>query len=292
MYANILRLVNEYIMEEQIHELPLRTQTLRRLIQRRGFALASYSEAAELIRIFELSAYASSFPAFTFISDDIRVVLYSDELSTSDKLFSLAHELGHIVLQHSAEGVRGLTVEHPNAQELEADIFAYQILAPVCVLKKLKIHTPEEISKETLLDEARARVVCENLKTFSDDYCKNVIISQYLRARGGGQRKMLALLLALYILLCLALIFLPPSTSSTDDDCSPYPFYYAVPQGHYYHHKGCPMLPARDDYVVYSKEQCIQKGLTACPECIRDGPAVREKIHLLSAQRSQLPDNR
>lgn len=284
MYANILRLVNEYIIEEQIDELPMRPQTLARLIQRSGFALATYSEATELIRIFELSSYTSSFPAFTFISDDIRVVLYSDELSTSDKLFSLAHELGHIVLQHSAEGVRGMTVQKQNAQEQEADIFAYQVLAPVCVLKKLKIHTPEEISKETLLDETRARIVCENLKTFSDDYCKDVIISQYLRARNGGrERKILVLLLALYVLLCLLLVFLISHPEATFDNAPANLIYYITPEGSYYHQKDCPQVQHRTDCVVFSKAQCIQKGLTACPKCIRDGLVVREKIHLLSA---------
>lgn len=284
MYANILRLVNEYIIEEQIDELPMRPQTLADLIQRSGFALATYSQAAELIRIFELSAYTSSFPAFTFISDDIRVVLYSDELSTSDKLFSLAHELGHIVLQHSAEGVRGMSDQKQNAQELEADIFAYQILAPVCVLKKLKILTPEEISKETLLDETRARIVRENLKIFSDDYCKDVIISQYLRARSGGrERKILVLLLALYVLLCLLLVFLISHPEATFDNAPANLIYYTTPEGSYYHQKDCPQVQHRTDCVDFSKAQCIQKGLTACPKCIRDGLVVREKIHLLSA---------
>ena len=283
MYANILRLVNEYIIEEQIDELPMRPQTLADLIQRSGFALATYSQAAELIRIFELSAYTTSFPAFTFISDDIRVVLYSDELSTSDKLFSLAHELGHIVLQHSAEGVRGMTVQKQNTQELEADIFAYQILAPVCVLKKLKIHTPEEISKETLLDETRARIVCENLKIFSDDYCKDVIIGQYLRARSGGrERKILVLLLVLYVLLCLLLVFLISTPDATFDNAPANLIYYTTPEGSYYHQKDCPQVQHRTDCVAFSKAQCIPKGLTACPECIRDGLVVREKIHLLS----------
>lgn len=283
MYANILRLVNEYIIEEQIDELPMRPQTLARLIQRSGFALATYSEATELIRIFELSSYTSSFPAFTFISDDIRIVLYSDELSTSDKLFSLAHELGHIVLQHSAEGIRGMSDQKQNTQELEADIFAYQILAPVCVLKKLKILTPEEISKETLLDETRARIVCENLKTFSDDYCKDVIIGQYLRARSGGrERKILVLLLALYVLLCLLLVFLISHPDATFDNAPANLIYYITPEGSYYHQKDCPQVQHRTDCVACSKAQCIQKGLTACPKCIRDGLVVREKIHLLS----------
>lgn len=293
MYTNILRLVNEYIIEEQIDELPMRTQTLADLIQRSGFALATYSEAAELIQIFELSAYTSSFPAFTFISDEIRVVLYSDELSTSDKLFSLAHELGHIVLQHSAEGVRGMTVQKQNAQEQEADIFAYQILAPVCVLKKLKIHTPQEIAKETLLDETRAEIVCENLKTFSDDYCKNVIISQYLRARSGGrERKILALLLALYVLICFLLVFLISDPMAAFRNTPANLVYYTTPQGIYYHQKDCPLLQDRIDCTACSKAQCIRKGLAPCPECIPGEPIVREKIHLLSFPASRFPTPR
>lgn len=281
MYANILRLVNEYIIEEQIDELPMRPQTLADLIQRSGFALATYSQAAELIRIFELSAYTSSFPAFTFISDDIRVVLYSDELSTSDKLFSLAHELGHIVLQHSAEGVRGMTVQKQNTQELEADIFAYQVLAPVCVLKKLKIHTPEEISKETLLDETRARIVCENLKIFSDDYCKDVIIGQYLRARSGGrERKILVLLLALYVLLCLLLVFLISHPEATFDKAPANLIYYTTPEGSYYHQKTAPKYSTEPTAWPFPKHSVSKKDLPPAPNVFEtDWSSAKRSIY-------------
>ena len=99
---------------------------------------------------------------------------------------------------------------------------------------------------------------------------------------GGRERKILVLLLALYVLLCLLLVFLISHPEATFDNAPANLIYYTTPEGSYYHQKDCPQVQHRTDCVDFSKAQCIQKGLTACPKCIRDGLVVREKIHLLS----------
>ena len=59
----------------------------------------------------------------------IYLILYNDEIQNSGKiLWSLAHEIGHIVLKHNNQGP---------IEEAEAHAFASQLLLPQCLLKAL-----------------------------------------------------------------------------------------------------------------------------------------------------------
>ena len=79
----------------------------------------------------------------------------------------LAHELGHIVLGHMSDssvlGYKpgGLINE---GQEDEANEFALEFLAPVCILCKNHISTPQLISETTLLDDKRSNLVADEVR--------------------------------------------------------------------------------------------------------------------------------
>lgn len=63
------------------------------------------------------------------IRPNVSIILYNDEIETQGRIrWTLAHELGHIVLGH-------LTQSHVN--EIEANCFASQLLLPSCILKEL-----------------------------------------------------------------------------------------------------------------------------------------------------------
>lgn len=56
-------------------------------------------------------------------------ILYNEDILSSErKRFTIAHELGHIVLGHN---------EHSEKNEKEADTFASQLLLPHCILEQL-----------------------------------------------------------------------------------------------------------------------------------------------------------
>ena len=60
----------------------------------------------------------------------------------------MAHELGHGILNHEISQVHYRNSEidsQTDMQELEANVFARDILMPATVLAALDIHTPEEI---------------------------------------------------------------------------------------------------------------------------------------------------
>lgn len=75
-------------------------------------------------------------------------IFVSQECSPERQRFTIAHELGHILLGHV--GRYQLVNREPspsdNPIESEANVFASRLLAPACVLWALNARTPEQIA--------------------------------------------------------------------------------------------------------------------------------------------------
>lgn len=123
-----------------------------------------------------------------------RVVIdYTDILTR--RRFTLAHELGHIMLGHlitdTSKG-RIFDISKPNIStpdiekqaehtpktrkrkkpeiERQADAFAAKLLAPACILMGLNIHTPQEIAVFCNISMASAKIVARDLnKRYKND---------------------------------------------------------------------------------------------------------------------------
>ncbi len=77
------------------------------------------------------------------------VIVYEDSDSTGRIRFTIAHELGHILLGHELTAgfghYRRITTGKP-INETQADEFAARILAPACVLWALNVSSAEDIA--------------------------------------------------------------------------------------------------------------------------------------------------
>lgn len=77
------------------------------------------------------------------------IICYEDTEPSYRSRFTIAHELGHILLGHQLKDgedhTRTFDKDRPQI-ESEADMFAARILAPACVLWGLDLHTPEDIA--------------------------------------------------------------------------------------------------------------------------------------------------
>lgn len=84
----------------------------------------------------------------SILVDGRAVILVSDRCSVERQRFTVAHELGHVLLGHV--GKYPLVNREPsgsdNPLEHAANIFASRLLAPACVLWALNIRTAEEIA--------------------------------------------------------------------------------------------------------------------------------------------------
>ncbi len=77
-------------------------------------------------------------------TNEIKIILYNSDIQSKGRiLWSKAHELGHIVLNHKQQGEK---------EEIEANTFASQLLLPQCLLKKL-IQNNLNITSEYLVSK-------------------------------------------------------------------------------------------------------------------------------------------
>ena len=95
------------------------------------------------------------------------LIVYDDSDSTGRKQFTIAHELGHILLGHplreGEQHTRVFSKDRPEI-ETEADAFVARILSPACVLWALGLHTPEEIAERCQISYTAAKYRAERMK--------------------------------------------------------------------------------------------------------------------------------
>lgn len=88
--------------------------------------------------------------------------------------FTMAHELGHGILNHDISKVHFRNSEidsQTDMQELQANVFARDLLMPATVLAALDIHTPEEIMKLCDVSRRSAEI---RAKRMEELYQKNM----------------------------------------------------------------------------------------------------------------------
>ena len=183
--TNITHLANEFILGKTIQDYPLKIEILHELAERLGFYIYTYSEAAEFIAKYDLDKY-TRLSAFTFIErcggESIKAIFYRNGLAYGEKVFCILHEMGHIYLSHTYYGVLGKSPDEitMSRQEEEADIFAYQVAAPICLLKAMDICEIDEICAKTLLESNRAEHVFFLLTQYKEnDELKQQIVQKY-----------------------------------------------------------------------------------------------------------------
>ena len=158
---NIIRIADDFAKQYKL-ALPLRLDTMRHLCDALGYKLLTYAEGAPILEKLSFDDYMHC-PAFCTRVMDCNVVFYDDTCSVGTRLFSLAHEIGHIVLRHIATGALGYDASD-TAQEREADAFAYALLAPLDALRAARVRTVKQIQRMTLLNRERAAHVLAELQ--------------------------------------------------------------------------------------------------------------------------------
>lgn len=131
---------------------------------RGNFSIHSYSETAQRmgITVWEfISGYVESETGFTvYDTKNIRwIIFYNDTKCETTVRFTLAHELGHILLNHSWDS---------EAHDREANCFARNILAPVPVRDDYNLQTVDDYSECFNISDYAARVAID--KYSNDKY--------------------------------------------------------------------------------------------------------------------------
>ncbi len=169
---NIKIIATQCLIDMKIEEFPIDFERIKKIVRRYGWILKPYSAAQETFQTFGLADYALNHDAFSlFLDDGTIAIFYKDTLSSGYRLHVLAHELGHIMLEHSSVGIIGKNLDPAveNIQEQEAEEFAAYFLAPPCLMKKLHIKDIDKLEELTLIDGSFAKQLFANLKLQTSD---------------------------------------------------------------------------------------------------------------------------
>lgn len=86
---------------------------------------------------------------FSFFKDQ-PIIYYNDSKPHNRVRFTIAHELGHCILGHLSKGkvtnrINSETDAYSDPQEVQANVFARDLLMPATVLHSLNVRSPEDI---------------------------------------------------------------------------------------------------------------------------------------------------
>ena len=149
-YDRAAHLAYRSLLKLNITELPVRPLEILRKC--RHTVVYTYQQAAENLHI-EESEFDKRYgdaDAFTIRGGEQYVVCYRPGGNSARLNFTLAHELGHILLKHT---------EDTNTEEAEANCFASHLLCPVPVVEGM---AAEEIAASCYVSRAAALAAMEN----------------------------------------------------------------------------------------------------------------------------------
>lgn len=135
------------LIDCQVRELPVKVIKICREL---GIAVFSYEKGRSIIEKFNLFGHTARTDGFTIFPDE-PTIFYDGRMPAARCRFTIAHELGHLVLNHIQRGQVTAINREPemgdDPNETAANQFAARLLAPACVLWGMKIHTAEDIAK-------------------------------------------------------------------------------------------------------------------------------------------------
>ncbi len=132
----------EILIREHIEELPVK---LIPLCKKMHIKIIKYSDAPQIPN--------KSGDGCQAVIGGNMYILYNEGVSDERKRFTIAHELGHIIMKHS-----GLPDD-----EHEANVFASRLLMPACVLYESGVQNAQEIMQMCNVSYTAAKYRLERL---------------------------------------------------------------------------------------------------------------------------------
>lgn len=150
------------LLDSGINSLPV---DLWKIAEHFNLNIHSYSKSS-VIQLFREEVLQGD--GFIVCIGDKKEIFINDKINHRPRRrFTVAHELGHGILNHDISKVHYRNNENDSQtdmQELEANVFARDILMPATVLAALNIHTPEEIMKLCDVSRRSAEIRAERME--------------------------------------------------------------------------------------------------------------------------------
>lgn len=135
------------LIDCQITELPV---NVGQICRHYGWRLTSYQAGQKAIAALGLADLTKQTDGFCLYSGGRYYIFYDDTMPHTRQRFTVAHEIGHIMLGHIGDEQCTRINREPAAddtpEETQANQFAARILAPAWVLHSIHALTPAEIA--------------------------------------------------------------------------------------------------------------------------------------------------
>lgn len=177
----------EYLCYKQIDSLPIDFNSLYDVFEGYEWIIMTYEEAKIYLRIDDpLNIRAKKALARTFIprGTNIFLTVYrEDKRYPKRNYYTVAHELGHIVLGHFFDFEKtalergGLTEYQYKVLEREAEIFAAELIMPIPILQEMKIKSCNNIMKICQVTKKAAEIRVNEIKSYQvNTYIVNICL--------------------------------------------------------------------------------------------------------------------
>ena len=159
------------LIEMEIKELPIMISSI---CERKGIVLASYAEGLNTIKRLGFESECKKTDGFSTYRHGKYYIFYDESFANRRIRFTIAHELGHVLLEHlpKREGIVTAINREPSPNdhtlEQQANIFASRLLAPACVLHGLGVSRVEEIESLCQISKTAAKYRAERLKLLGE----------------------------------------------------------------------------------------------------------------------------
>lgn len=149
-YCDIIRKTVEVYVDCNIHRFPVDCVAI---VKAYGYKVFTYSYVQyEFPRLYEC---CRSYSQDSFKHTGFRFVIYNDRCTDGRIRFSLAHEIGHIIMGH--------TNETPE-QEDAANTFAGYLLAPCIMIEHYHCRNSEDVRNKFNLSMTSANIAWQNYR--------------------------------------------------------------------------------------------------------------------------------
>lgn len=136
MNRTIKKKVCEFIKRYQLKRISV--DSLCEAVEKSGYTLILYdktlnsNDVQTIINSLNLQEYVSRSRGFTYADSNYRLLFINENLNDEEKVLVLAHEIGHIILNHIKSGI---VIGNDVKEEYEANEFAHYLLKPNLINK-------------------------------------------------------------------------------------------------------------------------------------------------------------
>lgn len=254
-----------FLLQNNIHNMKINLKILKDICRKNNWKLGCYSKNIKFIEISNLSN-KMHLQAFTYYYKNEIFIFYNNNLEKNEIIFSILHEIGHILLKHKTCELNNLF------QEKEANLFACEVLAPSCLIRHLKLTKIDCILDNFNLPPKYILSYINNFKNYnySNSYLSKIIIKKFNNIKNNKFFFKKILIFILSTIIFLSMFIFTNNNFKNFYDVSirnNQQIFYLTKTGKKYHIKNCRYLKNKDNYLILLNQQEINK-YKPCSICI------------------------